>query len=147
ESARPRRARARGVGGGARQPCPGDVHLVHHVLEPVVGLADRGRGERVRRRDVGPSVEVRTVDLRDQLRLRQVEEIGIALDVARMVAEALAAPLLLPDAASLEQDAPGAVEDEAPLLPECPEISCDVSANAHLACLKRTPSTGLARAL
>ena len=40
----------------------GDVHLVDGVLEPVVGLADRGRRERVRRRDVGAGGEVALVD-------------------------------------------------------------------------------------
>ncbi len=38
-----------------------------HGLERVVGLPDRGRGEGVRRRDVGAGLEVRVVDLRDDL--------------------------------------------------------------------------------
>ena len=45
EPVRPRRL--------ARDSRAGDVHVVDRVLEPVVGLADRRRRERVRRRDVG----------------------------------------------------------------------------------------------
>ena len=59
------------------------------------------------------------MDALDDLRMRQVEEVGIALDVARVVAEALAAPLLLGQAAILEQDAPRAVEDGDPFGEEC----------------------------
>ena len=40
------------VGGLARKPRAGEVHLVDGVLERVVGLADRGRREGVRGRDV-----------------------------------------------------------------------------------------------
>ena len=55
----------------------------------------------------------------DDLRLRQVEQVGIALDVPRVLAEALAAPLLLGQAAVLEQDAPGSVEHDDPFGEEC----------------------------
>ena len=56
---------------------------------------------------------------RDDVRPRQVEQVGIALDVARVVAEALAAEVLLGQAAVLEQDAPRAVEHDDPLGEEC----------------------------
>ena len=56
------------VGGLPREPRALDVHLVDGVLEPVVGLADRGRGERVRRRDVGAGLEVRAVDVEHDVR-------------------------------------------------------------------------------
>ena len=42
----------------------------------------------------------------------QVEEIGVALDVARVVAEALAAVLLLGEPAPVDEHAPGAVEHD-----------------------------------
>ena len=52
------------------------------------------------------------MDLGDDLRRGQVEEIGIALDVVRMVAEALAPILLLREAATMDEDTPRPVEHE-----------------------------------
>jgi hypothetical protein len=54
----------------------------------------------------------------DDLGMRQVEKIRVPPDVAGMVAETLAAPLLLRDAATLEQHAPRAVEDDDAFLEE-----------------------------
>jgi len=80
-------------------------------VEVVVGLADRRRGERVRRRDVRPGGEVVVVDAGDQLRLGEVEQVRVALEVVAVVAEPLAAVALLPAHLALEQHAPRAVED------------------------------------
>jgi hypothetical protein len=55
------------------------------------------------------------VDLGDDLRVGQVEEIGIALDVLVVVAEAPAAVLVLRELAPVDEDAPRPVEDEDPL--------------------------------
>ena len=46
------------------------------------------------------------------VRLRQVEEVGIALEIARVVAEALAAVLGLVQLVPLEHRPPGAVEHD-----------------------------------
>ena len=62
-----------------------------------------------------PAAKYDVVDLRDDLRLREVQEVGVALDVARVVAEALAAVLLLGEPAPVDEHAPRAVEDEDPL--------------------------------
>jgi len=65
------------------------------------------------------------VDARDDLRTGEVEQVRIALDVTRVVAEALAAPLLLGQPAVLEQNALRAVENGDPLGEECFELfSC-----------------------
>ena len=61
------------VGRLARQPSPGNVHLVGTALEPVVRLSDRGRREGVRRGDVGPGGEVVAMDPEDDLGPCQVE--------------------------------------------------------------------------
>ena len=82
------------------------------LLERVVGLPDPRRREGVRRRDVRARIEVGVVDLGDDLRLRQVQEIGIALDVARVLAEALAPVLVLGQLAPVDEHAPGPVEHE-----------------------------------
>ena len=51
------------------------------------------------------------MDLPDDVGLRQVEQVGIAGDVERMVAEALASVLLLAAHTPLDQHAPRPVED------------------------------------
>ena len=114
------------VGSTAREACSLDVQLVDDVLERIVGLCDRRRGEGVRRRDVGARGEVVVVDLRDDLRSRHVEQIGIARHVARMVAEPLAAVRLLAAHLPLDQDAPGAVEDRDPVAEDCVDCGARV---------------------
>ena len=95
----------------AREPRSLERHLRGDVLERVVGLADRRRRERVRRGDVGAGLEVRAMDVADDVRARQVEDVRVAGDVARVVAEAVAAVRLLPAHLPLDEHAPRAVED------------------------------------
>src|SRR5439155_8210672 len=66
------------------------------------------------RRDVGARLEVRAMDVAHDVRPGQVEKVGIAGDVARMVAEALAAVRLLSPHLPLNEDAPGTVEHRDP---------------------------------
>ena len=100
------------VRGGTCEPRAREVHLLHDVgPEAVVRLADRRRRERVRRGDVGAGREVLAVDARDQLRLRQVEQVRIARHVVAVIAEPLAAVALLPAHLALQEHAPRAVED------------------------------------
>ena len=111
----------------ARDPRALDVHVVHRVLEPVVRLPDRGRRERVRRRDVGARREVRVVHLAHDVGPRQVEQVGVVLDVTRMRREALTAEVGLGEASALEEDAPRPVEHEDPLGCEAAYVVGDVS--------------------
>jgi hypothetical protein len=87
-------------------------------LEGVVGLPDRRRRKGVRRGDVGAGGEVLPVDVEHDLGPGQVEQVGIAGDVAQVVLEALAPVGLLPTHLALDQDAPGAVEHGDPLAEE-----------------------------
>ncbi len=103
------------VGGAPGEAGACEVHVVDGLLERVVGLPDRRRRERVGRRDVGARGEVLVVDAGDHLRPGEVEQVGIAGDVARMLAEALAAIGLLAAHLLLQEHAPGAVEDGDPL--------------------------------
>ena len=100
------------VGGLSREPGALDVHVVDRILEPVVGLADRRRRERVGRRDVGAGCEVLPVHVEDDVRSGQVQDVRIALDVPRVVAESLAAVVGVVEPLPLEHRAPGAVEHE-----------------------------------
>ena len=65
------------------EPRAFETHLGSSVLEVVVRLPDSRRGEGVRRRDVGTRLEVGVVELGDDLRVREVQEVGVALDVLR----------------------------------------------------------------
>ena len=89
----------RGVGGFAGDPGGRGVHLADEGLQGVVGLGDPRRRERVRLDDVRAGVEIGVVDRPDDPRLGQRQEVVVAAEVARMVAEprvaaalALAAP-------------------------------------------------------
>ena len=119
-------ARGPRIGRRACEPRAFEAHLRRDMSEGVVRLPDRGRRERVRRRDVRASREVRVVDLRDDRRRGEVEEVGIALDVVRMRGEALAAVLLLGEPAPMDEHAPGAVEHEDSLGEEFLELCADV---------------------
>ncbi len=105
----------------ARQPRTFDVHVSNRRLEPVVGLPDRRRRERVRRRQVGAGGEVLPVDVEHEVGPGQVEQVGIAGDVARMVGEALAAIVLRVEPGVLDHRPPRAVQHEDPLLQQVPQ--------------------------
>ena len=125
------------VGGASREARAFEVHLLHDVrAEGVVGLADGRRRERIGRRDVGAGREVVVVDAGDDLRPRDVQQVGISRDVVRMVAEPLAAVRVLPPQLALDQHAPGAVEHGDPLAENCFE---SLTRSLHFRSL---PSTG-----
>ena len=90
EGVLPRRRAVR-VHGLARDARGRDVQLVRETLQAVVGERDRLRVERVRLDDVGARLEVLPVDPLDDRRLREDEEVVRALQVLRVIPEALAA--------------------------------------------------------
>ena len=112
------------VGGLPREPRSLDVHIVDGALEPVVRLADRGRGERVRRRDVRAGCQVPPVDVEHEVGARQVEQVRIAGDVLGMIGEAFTPVLLRVEPRVLDHRAPGAVEHEDPLVQKCCKAVC-----------------------
>ena len=116
-----------GPAAAARDASARDVQVVDGVLEPVVGLSDGRRSERVRRRDIGTGGEVRVVHGTDDLGLRQVQQVGIIQQVARVVGEPLASKVGLVQATVLKQHSPGAVEHEDALLRQFPDLACDVA--------------------
>ncbi len=99
------------VGDLPREPRSLERHLGGDVLERVVGLADPRRREGVGGGDVGAGLEVRAMDLADDLGPRQIEDVRVARHVARVVAEAFSPVRLLTAHMLLDQHAPRAVED------------------------------------
>ena len=130
------RLRSPVVGGATREASTLEAHLPRGLLERVVGLADPGRGEGVRRRNVCSGGEVVVVDRGDDLRLREVQEIGIPADVARMGCEPLAAVLLLRELTPVDEHAPRPVEHEDPLGEKLSELVASV---LHASVLHKNP--------
>ena len=73
----------------------GDVHLPGQVLGAVVGLGDAVGVERVRLDDIRAGGQVLPVDGDHHLGLAQVQDLVVALEILRVIAEALAAEVSL----------------------------------------------------
>ncbi|OIQ78929.1 hypothetical protein GALL_393590 [mine drainage metagenome] len=85
----------RGVRGGAGtgDARGGAVHLIGQLGHAVVLLRDAGGAEGVGLDDVGAGGEIAVVDVADDLRLREVEQLVVAFDVTRPCLEGNAGPL------------------------------------------------------
>ena len=105
----------RRVGGFAGDGRRDAVHLLDDRLEAVVGHRDRRRVERVGLDDVRAGLEVAVVDLAHDLGLGQHQDVVGALQVARVVLEALAAEVRLGQRVALDHRAHRAVEHQDPL--------------------------------
>jgi hypothetical protein len=83
------------------------VDVPHRLgVELVVILRDGGGGEGVRFRDVGTGFEVHCVKLRHEIGPREAQDVVIALHLAGMRGEAIAAIVGFGEAHLLEHDAP-----------------------------------------
>ena len=82
----------------------------------VVGLRDARGIERVGFDDVGAGREILRVDFADDLRLRERQEIVVALEVAREILEALAAIAGFVQFVALDHGAHGAVQNDDALI-------------------------------
>ena len=100
---------------------PSRLYLGGDGLEPVVGLADPG-GEGVGGRDVRARGEVAPVDVEDHLGPREVEKVGIAGDVVRVVAEPFGPVRLLTAYVPLNQHAPRPVQQDDPLVEQSLQV-------------------------
>ena len=78
----------------------------------VIRHGDRSRVERVGLDDVGAGLEVLLVDAPHERGLRQRQQVVVAFQVARPVAETLATELRFVQALTLDHGAHGAVEHQ-----------------------------------
>ena len=109
--ARPlRRARLPLAGGFARQLGAGAIHFARQALHAIVGKGDRRGIEGVRLDDVGARLQVLRVDVADQPRLGERQEVVMTAQLARPVAKAHAAVVLLGEPRALDHGAHRAVE-------------------------------------
>ena len=111
-------ARARGValgelvGDAARQTRGLDVELVHDVLKVVVRHRDRVGIEGVGLEDVRTRLQVCGMDLTDDLRPREREQVVVALLVVREIGEARPAVFRLGQLVALDHRTHRAVQDD-----------------------------------
>ena len=100
------------VGRLARQHGRGPVELDDQVAELVVGLGDARGAEGVGLDDVGPCQQVAQVDLAHGVWARDREHVVVAHEIAAVVAEPIAAEIVVDQAELLERGAHRAVEHE-----------------------------------
>src|SRR5262249_35044664 len=74
----------------------------------------------------GAGLEIAPVDVRDEVRPGEVEDVGIAGHVDRMGREALATVITGPEPGAVDERAPGPVQHEDPLRREPPDLRSHV---------------------
>ena len=79
------------VGDLAGDARAGQVDVAHRALQPVVGLGDRGGREGVGLADVGAGGVILVVQVGDDVRPGEAQDVVVALQLAGVVGEALAA--------------------------------------------------------
>src|SRR5690606_8932062 len=95
-----------------RQPGAVAIKVVDSALHLVVGLRDPCRGERIGLQDIGTRHRIAVVDILDRLRLRQDEQIVVALLMAGAAGKALAAEMRFVEPQSLDLGPHGTVDDQ-----------------------------------
>jgi hypothetical protein len=125
------------VGNFARQARRRPVELHHHAFHAVVALGRRAGIEGIGLDDVGPGLQVLAVYLADHRRLRQRQQIVVALQIARPVVEALTAIRRLIGRIGLDHGAHGAVEHQDALAQQAFEF-LDALFAAHARCSSGT---------
>ncbi len=100
------------VGGLARHLGRISIQLIDQILQLIIGLGNGGRVEGVGLDNVGTGLQIGRMDVADDLRLGDGQQIIVALEVARVVSKALAAIIRLLERIALDHGAHGAVEDQ-----------------------------------
>ena len=100
------------VGGFARQAGSGEVELRHQMFHVVVRHGNRGGIEGVGLEDVGAGSQILVVNVPDDVRLRQGEQVVVALEVVRKVGETFAAIVGFAELVGLDHRPHRAVQDE-----------------------------------
>src|SRR5574343_1950200 len=115
-------ARLGRVGGGeligqhAGQAGAFEIQFVDQLGQVVVGLRDGGRVEGAGLEDIGAGFQVFAMEAADDVGPGQDQQVVVALDVVRVILEALAAVIGFGQPMALDHGAHGAVEDEQALL-------------------------------
>ena len=110
----------------------GPRQFVGQPFHPVVGQRDELTVERVRFDDVSPRLEIATVNLFDDLRLREVEQFVVTFEILALpILEPFAAELLFAQPILLDDRAHRPVEDDEALAQETRELFNSVDLGAH----------------
>ena len=105
-----------GVGCFTRQACGGDIDLVGELLHLIVGHGDAAGVEAVGLDNIRTRLEIGCVNVADDLRLGQHQQVIVALDIHMPVGKALATIIRLLEFVALDHGAHGAIQDEDALL-------------------------------
>ncbi len=97
---------------GARELRGGLVQFVDDVFQVIIGLGHGGRIEGVGLDDIGAGVQVGAVNVADDLRLCQRQQVVVALQVGVMIREARAAVVGLFQLVTLDHGAHGTIQDQ-----------------------------------
>ncbi len=93
-----------------------EIDLVGQVLHIVIGLCDAGAAESIGLDNVGARFEIGAVDLFDDLRLGEGEQVIITLDILAPSGKAVAAVARLIEGVALYHGAHGPIDDENAIL-------------------------------
>jgi len=127
------------VGRATRDLRTREIDVAHQLFGAVVGLRGVIRRKRVGLDDVRARVEILAMNLGDDLRLRQHQDVAVALEVAGPRLEALAAIVALAEAIALDHGAHRAVDHQDALrerLAEC--VDAFGSGRGHAETLSRS---------
>ena len=100
------------LGRPARDSCSRNVDLIRQVFHPVVCHRGAGGVEAVGLDDIRPGFQIGAVDVLDDLRLCQRQQVIVALEIGRPVDKPLATIIGLTQFMALDHRAHGAVKDQ-----------------------------------
>jgi hypothetical protein len=92
------------------------VQLAHQMAQAVIFLAGEVGVEGVGFDEIDAGFQILAADILDDLRLGQSQKIIVALQLGRMIAEALAPEIILAQLEALDHHAPGTVQQKQALL-------------------------------
>ena len=95
-----------------RNPCRFVVQFVHQMLHVVIGHGDGRARKRVGFQNVGSGFEVLRVDFADNLRLRERQQVVVALQIVRKILEPFAPVVFFRQVVTLDHGSHRAVEHE-----------------------------------
>ena len=100
-----------------RALCPGPGEFIGKGFHPVISQRDELPVKRVGLNNVGSRLQVTPVDFLDDLGLREIEQLVVALEILALpIAESLSAELFLRQLVLLNGGAHGAIDEDNALL-------------------------------
>ena len=132
------------IGAFARDPRRREIQLRNERLHAVVTHRRRVRIECVGLDDIGPGVEKPAMDVLDQLRLRDRQQVVVAFEILFPGGEALAAEIVLAEAVALNHRAHRTVKQDNAALEQI-EQGLNAVSSLHDTHFRRQPASAARR--